>query len=182
MRRSGNQKREQPADIDGINKRSKKVKKQSSSSYNRDRQEDLIPLKALMQEEESRRPEALIAKIHQCKRVFDFSDATSEVRNKEIKRSALMDIADYLATQKLRVVNEKVIREVVDCSRLNIFRDMNPGQDELDLDEDDPIYEESWPHLSLVYDMLLKLIEHPEFETRVAKKYVDHRFVQVPTR
>ena len=180
MRKGGAGRREQ-ADIDGLNKRSKKVKKQSSSSYNREKKEDLVPLKPLMQEDESRREDALIAKVQQCKRVFDFSDATLDVRNKEIKRSALYDIVDYLLTQKSRVVTERVIREVVDCSRINIFRDMNPGQDsELDfMDEDEPILEESWPHLSSVYDMLLKLIEHPEFEPKVAKKFIDQSFIQV---
>ena len=65
--------------------------------------------------------------------------------------------------------------------KVNIFRDMNPGQDsELDfMDEDEPILEESWPHLSLVYDMLLKLIEHPEFEPKLAKRYIDQSVIQV---
>ncbi|XP_075256405.1 serine/threonine-protein phosphatase 2A 56 kDa regulatory subunit epsilon isoform-like [Convolutriloba macropyga] len=179
MRRSGAGKKEQ-ADIDGLNRRSKKVKKQSSSSYNREKKEDLVPLKPLVQEEEGRREEALIAKVQQCKRVFDFSDATVDVRNKEIKRSALYDIVDYLVTQKTRVVTERVIKEIVECSKVNIFRDMNPGQDsELDfMDEDEPILEESWPHLSLVYDMLLKLIEHPEFEPKLAKRYIDQSVIQ----
>ena len=179
MRRAGSGRREQ-TDIDGIQKRSKKVKKQSSSSYNKERQEDLVPLKPLLQEEESRREDALVLKVQQCKRMFDFSDATIDIRNKEIKRSALYDIVEYLVTQKIRVVTERTIKEIVDCARVNMFRDMNSGQEnELDLDEDEPILEESWPHLSSVYEMLLKLIEHPEFEPKVAKKYIDQSFIQV---
>ena len=105
---------------------------------------------------------------------------TECVRNKEIKRSALYDIVEYLVTQKIRVVTERTIKEIVDCARVNMFRDMNSGQEnELDLDEDEPILEESWPHLSSVYEMLLKLIEHPEFEPKVAKKYIDQSFIQV---
>jgi len=179
MNKSSKTKREQ-TDIDGINRRSKKVKKQSSSSYNKEKKEDLVPLKPLMQEDESKREDALIAKVEQCKRVFSFADATVDVRNKEIKRSALYDIVDYLMSQKQKVVTERVVREIVDCAKLNIFRDFNPGADsELDfMDDDEPILEESWPHLSSVYDMLLKLIEHPEFEPKVAKRYIDQAMIQ----
>lgn len=54
---------------------------------------------------------------------------------------------------------------------------LNPFGDAFDPEEDEPILEVAWPHLQIVYEFFLRFIESPEFNTTVAKKYIDQSFV-----
>ena len=56
--------------------------------------------------------EMLIKKIQQCSYVFDFSDPMTELKAKEIKRAALKEVLDYIASNK-GVITEPVYPEVV---------------------------------------------------------------------
>jgi len=56
--------------------------------------------------------EMLIKKIQQCSYVFDFSDPMAELKAKEIKRAALKEVLDYIASNK-GVITEPVYPEVV---------------------------------------------------------------------
>ena len=35
----------------------------------------------------------------------------------------------------------------------------------------------AWPHLQIVYEFFLRFIESPDFNTNIAKKYIDHHFI-----
>lgn len=37
--------------------------------------------------------------------------------------------------------------------------------------------ESSWPHLQLVYELILRFLESPDFQPNIAKRYIDHQFV-----
>lgn len=54
---------------------------------------------------------------------------------------------------------------------------MNPEGDEYDPEEDEDSLEPSWPHLCLVYDMFIKFLELPQFNSNLARKYIDLSFV-----
>lgn len=54
---------------------------------------------------------------------------------------------------------------------------MNPFGDAFDPEEDEPVLELAWPHLQIVYELFLRFIESPDFNTNVAKRYIDHSFV-----
>lgn len=64
---------------------------------------------------------------------------------------------------------------------MNLFRTLppssNPNGAEFDPEEDEPTLEAAWPHLHLVYELFLRMLEAPDFQPNVAKKYIDHRFV-----
>lgn len=53
----------------------------------------------------------------------------------------------------------------------------NPNGAEFDPEEDEPTLEAAWPHLQLVYELFLMLLESKDFQPTVAKKYIDHKFV-----
>ncbi|KAH9268917.1 serine/threonine-protein phosphatase 2A regulatory subunit delta isoform [Batrachochytrium salamandrivorans] len=40
-----------------------------------------------------------------------------------------------------------------------------------------PVLESAWPHLQIVYEFFLRFIESPDFNTNIAKKYIDQHFV-----
>lgn len=54
---------------------------------------------------------------------------------------------------------------------------MNPTGDAFDPEEDEPVLEVAWPHLQIVYEFFLRLIESPDFNTNIAKKYIDQHFI-----
>ncbi|KAI5060206.1 hypothetical protein GOP47_0024626 [Adiantum capillus-veneris] len=47
----------------------------------------------------------------------------------------------------------------------------------LDAEEEEPALEAAWPHLQLVYELLLRYVNSGETDAKVARQYVDHSFV-----
>ncbi|KAI7725032.1 hypothetical protein M8C21_029803 [Ambrosia artemisiifolia] len=47
----------------------------------------------------------------------------------------------------------------------------------MEADEDEPFLDPSWPHLQLVYELLLRYVISSDTDTKVAKKFIDHSFV-----
>lgn len=62
------------------------------------------------------RPELFIQKIKQCNVIFDFSDASSELREKEIKRQTLQEILDHISMTR-GVLAENVYPEIIQMVR-----------------------------------------------------------------
>lgn len=58
------------------------------------------------------RQELFLKKIGQCAVIFDFNDASSELKGKEIKRQTLSEILEYI-TNNRGVITEPVYPEVV---------------------------------------------------------------------
>ncbi|CAH8391623.1 unnamed protein product [Eruca vesicaria subsp. sativa] len=128
------------------------------------------------------KPNLFLRKLTLCCVLFDFSDPTKNVKEKEIKRQTLLELVDYVATANGKF-SETVIQEAVRMVSVNIFRTLNPQPrenkviDALDLEEEEPSMDPSWPHLQLVYELLLRFIASPDTETKLAKKYIDQSFV-----
>ncbi|KAG0229060.1 hypothetical protein BGW42_001829 [Actinomortierella wolfii] len=126
------------------------------------------------------RQELFLKKINQCAVVFDFNDASSELKGKEIKRQTLTEILDYI-TNNRGVITEPVYPAVVNMFASNLFRtippQVNPTGEAFDPEEDEPVLELAWPHLQIVYEFFLRFIESPDFNTNMAKKYIDHHFI-----
>lgn len=121
-----------------------------------------------------------IQKLRQCAVVFDFGDSLSDLKEKEIKRSALNELQQYLS--KPGVLVEEVYPEIISMFAANAFRTLSPPLDPnaatFDPEEDEPILEISWPHLHLVYQLFLSFLQSAEFQANIAKKYLDSRFVE----
>eukprot|EP01087_Luapelamoeba_hula_P013712 TRINITY_DN3935_c0_g1_i3.p1 TRINITY_DN3935_c0_g1~~TRINITY_DN3935_c0_g1_i3.p1 ORF type:complete len:448 (+),score=73.26 TRINITY_DN3935_c0_g1_i3:763-2106(+) len=58
--------------------------------------------------------------------------------------------------------------------QINLFRPLaphlNPAGPAYDPEEDEPILEEAWPHLRIVYKFFLHFLESPSFDTRSAQQ------------
>jgi hypothetical protein len=54
---------------------------------------------------------------------------------------------------------------------------MTPQGEAFDPEEDEPVLEVAWPHIQVVYEFFLRFIESQDFNTNVAKQYIDHQFV-----
>jgi serine/threonine-protein phosphatase 2A regulatory subunit B' len=64
-----------------------------------------------------KRAELFLKKLAQCQVLFDFSDPSNDLQGKEIKRQALQDMLEYVATTK-GALTDPVYPEVVRMVRL----------------------------------------------------------------
>nr|XP_028956005.1 serine/threonine protein phosphatase 2A 57 kDa regulatory subunit B' beta isoform isoform X1 [Malus domestica] len=124
----------------------------------------------------SDRPALLLKKLQLCSFYCDFSSSLKSAGEKELKRQTLMELVDFIHSGSLKLtgpMQEELIRMV----SINIFRCLPPSSDVIEPDEEEPYQEPSWPHLQIVYELLLRYIASPETDAKVAKRYIDHIFV-----
>nr|XP_010940226.1 LOW QUALITY PROTEIN: serine/threonine protein phosphatase 2A 57 kDa regulatory subunit B' beta isoform-like [Elaeis guineensis] len=123
-----------------------------------------------------------LRKLQICAMVFDFSDTLKSARQKEAKRQTLLELIDFIQSGSGRIT-EPVQEELVRTISVNIFRCLPPashentGSEGADPEEEDPYLDPAWPHLQLVYELLLRYVVSSDTDTKVAKRYIDHSFV-----
>ncbi|CCJ31024.1 unnamed protein product [Pneumocystis jirovecii] len=126
------------------------------------------------------REDLFMKKLNQCNVIFDFTNASMDIRSKEIKREALHELLEYV-TNNRNVITEPIYSKVIDMFSTNLFRPIPPPVNTYgecyDPEEDDPVLEVAWPHLQMVYEFFLRFIESPDFNTNLAKSYIDHHFI-----
>ncbi|CAF9915657.1 MAG: Serine/threonine-protein phosphatase 2A 56 kDa regulatory subunit delta isoform [Heterodermia speciosa] len=157
-------------------------KRQHSSRFDisDQRQRELDKLPGFHEVPPNRRQELFMQKIDQCNIIFDFNDASGDMKSKEIKRLALHELLDYVANNR-QVITEPMYPRVVDMFSKNLFRPIpppvNPQGEAFDPEEDEPVLEVAWPHIQVVYEFFLRFIESQDFNTNIAKGFIDHGFV-----
>ncbi|XP_023721843.1 serine/threonine-protein phosphatase 2A 56 kDa regulatory subunit gamma isoform isoform X2 [Cryptotermes secundus] len=159
----------------------KKDKRQSSSRFNISKNRELQKLPLLKDATSNERDELFVQKIRQCCVLFDFvADPLSDLKWKEVKRTALQEMVEFVTTQR-GVITEAIYPEAVNMFAVNLFRTLppssNPNGAEFDPEEDEPTLEAAWPHLQLVYEFFLRFLESPDFQPNAAKRYIDQKFV-----
>ncbi|XP_044490488.1 serine/threonine protein phosphatase 2A 57 kDa regulatory subunit B' theta isoform-like isoform X2 [Mangifera indica] len=123
-----------------------------------------------------------IKKLKLCCVVFDFTDPTKDLKEKEIKRQTLLELVDYVTSSNGKFT-ETVMQEVVKMVSANLFRTLTPQPrenkvaDGLDLEEEEPSMDPAWPHLQIVYEFLVRFVASPETEAKLAKRYIDQSFI-----
>ncbi|CAH2253037.1 jg13553 [Pararge aegeria aegeria] len=146
-----------------------------------DKESLMVQLPLLKDAPAAEREQLFVQKLRQCCLLFDFADEPlSDLKWKEVKRAALLEMVEYVTTQQ-EVITDAIYPEAVSMFATNLFRTLppssNPNGAEFDPEEDEPTLEAAWPHLQLVYELFLRLLESPEFQPNIAKKYIDQKFV-----
>eukprot|EP00937_MAST-01D_sp_MAST-1D-sp2_P000204 g204.t1 len=105
--------------------------------------------------------------------------ARADIREK--KREALLEVVEFCGThaELLAAGDAALFGEVVEMVGANLFRALPPrdalaGEED---DEDEPFMELRWPHLSIVYELLLRLVVMAEVPTAPKKRIFDMRFI-----
>nr|DAD48815.1 TPA_asm: hypothetical protein HUJ06_018752 [Nelumbo nucifera] len=130
----------------------------------------------------SERQNLFIRKLKICCILFDFSDTLKSVREKEMKRQTLIELVEFMQSGSGKIT-EAVQEELIRMVSVNIFRCLPPaayentGAENQDPEEEEPYLEPSWPHLQIVYELLLRYVVSSETDTKIAKRYIDHSFV-----
>ncbi|KNC70314.1 hypothetical protein SARC_17161 [Sphaeroforma arctica JP610] len=91
-------------------------------------------------------------KMRECCICFDFSDPLQDLKGKEIKRTMLNEIVDYISVNR-GVITEAVYPDIINLFGYNVYRTLppsqNPSGEAFDPEEDEPVLESSWPHLQV---------------------------------
>ncbi|KAL2505306.1 Serine/threonine protein phosphatase 2A 57 kDa regulatory subunit B' theta [Abeliophyllum distichum] len=123
-----------------------------------------------------------IKKLNLCCVVFDFTDPTKNLKEKDIKKQTLVELVDYITSVNGKF-SETVMQEIVRMVSINLFRALStqPRENKVlegfDLEEEEPLMDPGWPHLQIVYEFLLRFVASPETDAKLAKRYIDHSFV-----
>lgn len=130
----------------------------------------------------SEKQSLFIKKLNLCCVVFDFTDPTKHIKEKEIKRQTLLELVDYVTSANGKLT-EVVMQEVIKMVSANLLRTLIPQPREnkvteaFDLEEEEPLMDPAWPHLQIVYEFLLRFVASTELDTKSAKRYIDHSFI-----
>ncbi|XP_074274319.1 serine/threonine protein phosphatase 2A 57 kDa regulatory subunit B' theta isoform-like [Silene latifolia] len=130
----------------------------------------------------SEKQSLFIKKLHMCCVLFDFSDPTKNLREKEVKRQTLLELVDYVSSANGKFP-ENVMQDMIKMVSVNLFRSLasqpreNKPVQAFDVEEEEPLMDASWPHLQIIYEFLLRFVASPETDAKLAKRYVDHSFV-----
>ncbi|CAN1353504.1 Serine/threonine protein phosphatase 2A 57 kDa regulatory subunit B' beta isoform [Linum perenne] len=123
----------------------------------------------------SERQNLFLRKLQNCCFQFDFNDTLNSVRDKEIKRQTLLELVDFIQSGSSKL-SELCQEEMIKMVSINIFRSLPPnshentGQEPADPEEEEPYLEPSWPHLQLVYEILLRYVVSSDTDTKIAKR------------
>ncbi|CDH59221.1 protein phosphatase 2a regulatory b subunit [Lichtheimia corymbifera JMRC:FSU:9682] len=160
----------------------KSPRRQRSSRFFGQEQVELEPYPHFSEVPPMQRHELFSLKLSQCQIMFDFNDPAKDLKGKEIKRQALQDLLEYVATTR-RVITDTIYPDVIRMFTINTFRSISPQMNKtippegVEADEEEPVLEIAWPHLQLVYEFFLRFVESPDFNAQVAKRYIDQRFI-----
>ncbi|KAJ6406307.1 hypothetical protein OIU84_009934 [Salix udensis] len=141
--------------------------------------EPLVPFKDVPNAEKMN---LFVSKVSLCCVTFDFSDPSKNTLEKDVKRQTLLELVDFVASGSMRFSEPAILAMCRMCA-VNLFRVLPPyyrsnsssaGEND---DNDDPMFDPAWPHLQIVYDLLLRFINSTCLDAKVAKKYIDHSFI-----
>jgi serine/threonine-protein phosphatase 2A regulatory subunit B' len=142
--------------------------------------EPLVPFKDVSSSEKMN---LFVSKLSLCCVAFDFTDPAKNVVEKDVKRRTLVELVDFVSSFGSSRFSEPAILAMCRMCAINLFRVLPPnyrannrgggGEN----DDDEPSFDPAWPHLHLVYELLLKFITSSCLDAKVAKKYFDHLFI-----
>ncbi|XP_020223873.1 serine/threonine protein phosphatase 2A 57 kDa regulatory subunit B' kappa isoform [Cajanus cajan] len=138
--------------------------------------EPLVPFKDVPNGEKMN---LFVSKLSLCCVTFDFTDPGKSIADKDVKRKTLVELVDFVACGSM-TFSEPAILAMCRMCAINLFRVFPPNYRASgggENDDDEPMFDPAWPHLQLVFELLLKFISSPRLDARVAKKYIDHSFI-----
>lgn len=130
-------------------------------------------------------PEAdsLIDKIASCNRAFTFVDAAEREEERDAKRDRLVEVLGAVRSSggKRQPLDHRVMVALVEMVGANLFRAMPPPAypalppDGADEEAPAVALAPSWPHLQVVYDILLSVVAASD--ARTLRNHVDRAFL-----
>ncbi|GAA0176526.1 protein phosphatase [Lithospermum erythrorhizon] len=129
----------------------------------------------------SEKQNLLVSKLNLCCLVYDFRDSSRNSSDKELKHQMLLELNDFVASGSAKF-SETAIAAICKMCAENIFREFPPKHNyrttRSETEEDDePLLDPAWWHLQLVYELFIQLLGQGSFDVKMAKQYIDQRFI-----
>ncbi|GKV23986.1 hypothetical protein SLEP1_g33648 [Rubroshorea leprosula] len=124
--------------------------------------------------------EEMHSAISYCNCIFTFTDPWESPSQQDLKRQKLNQILSMVKSSK-RSVDEYLLPHLMIMISTNLFRPLPPPSNTyniIDLPDDEEqlsSYSPAWPHLQIVYDILLGLVLN--IEPKILRDYIDHHFL-----
>lgn len=135
----------------------------------------------------AKRKELLLNKLDLCCHIFDFSptahtsDPVQTAKSKQAKTSALNDLVKF-TTGKAEFMEPDVFPAYIKMISANLIRPLAPPDDPTappyDPEDDEPRLEPGWPHIELVYALLVRIVEHKSLSVDVALQSLTATFAE----
>lgn len=140
--------------------------------------EPLVPFKDVPNAEKMN---LFVSKVSLCCVTFDFTDPNKNPVEKDVKRQTLLELVEFVASRSMKFSEPAILAMCRMCA-VNLFRDFLPNYQSSSIgggenDDDEPMFDPAWPHLQLVYELLLKFVTSSCLDAKIAKKYIDHSFI-----
>eukprot|EP00903_Cladosiphon_okamuranus_P015578 g14383.t1 len=157
-----------------MTRRSMSFESSRSNEHTYVRQEYMKELPLLRDTAQHQREALFQQKLKLCTVVFDMTDPMENSRDKEVKRCTLLELVEYInSAHGQQIFSPAVMPDVIAMVKANICRALPPQPDDCDPDKDEPLLEEAWPHLQIVYEFLVRFVVSSEVDAKQAKAYVD---------
>lgn len=99
---------------------------------------------------------------------------------RDMKRQTLLELVDYCDTATKAFSEYRVLDDTFAMIRCNLFRALptapEPSGDPDE--EEEPFMDPQWPHLAVVYELLLHLVSLDHIDNAMKKKVIDPSFVR----
>ncbi|TYJ35862.1 hypothetical protein E1A91_A05G267300v1 [Gossypium mustelinum] len=124
--------------------------------------------------------DGILSAISYCNSVFTFTDPQESPSQQDLKRLKLMDVVSLLKSPK-KPLQEQLLSPLMSMVSVNLFRPLPPPSktsivSALPDDEELSTFTPLWPHLQLVYDILLRLVLN--VDSKKLKDYIAHQFIR----
>mmetsp|Transcript_11034 Transcript_11034/g.20289 ORF Transcript_11034/g.20289 Transcript_11034/m.20289 type:complete len:485 (+) Transcript_11034:161-1615(+) len=142
----------------------------------------LKPSPSLQETAQNQHVRLFIEKLRLCSVLFEWGNDETRTQQDskaiENKRQLLLELVDFIGKSKA-VYSEQVVAEVMKMVKINLFRTLPPKVHltMIDPEEEEPVYEPSWPHLQIVYEFFLRFIVSGDLDVRLMRKYINASFV-----
>ncbi|KAH0791891.1 serine/threonine-protein phosphatase 2A 56 kDa regulatory subunit alpha isoform [Histomonas meleagridis] len=122
-------------------------------------------------------------KLQQCRIICNFSDPMSDLKNRKIKLGYLHEILDCISQPKyFKLFEPETFKMFFAMIKSNIIRAISPIPDLVKIpmigdDIKDTIYESTWPHLEVVYQIFQRFLESSLMDPSQFVQYIDSSFI-----
>jgi len=123
-----------------------------------------------------------VHKMGLCTVIFDFMGPVTEeeAQGIEKKRILLNELVEHISTQEW--FSEEALLHLLNMIKCNLFRGLpgNPASDKPEGqggEDEDSFQDPSWPHLHLIYEVLLRFLLSPNANKKIMQKHLHGVFL-----
>ena len=142
--------------------------------------EDLPPMSSVTEDKFN---DLMRQKLQQCRIICNYADPMDDLKNKARKQTYLQEILDHISQPRyFKLFEPETFKVFFAMIKGNIIRAIPPipalaKVPMIGDDINDTIYESSWPHLELVYQIFQRFLESTLMDPSQFVQYIDQSFI-----